>query len=53
MAERKVEEVVVSDFLGLLKSCEFARYTPTSDVMMKQDYEKAVVVISNIDKQIQ
>ena len=53
LAERKVEEVVVSDFLGLLKSCEFARYTPTSDVMMKQDYEKAVVVISNIDKQIQ
>ena len=53
LAERKVEEVVVSDFLGLLKSCEFARYTPTSDVMMKQDYEKAVGVISNIDKQIQ
>jgi hypothetical protein len=53
LAERKVEEVVVSDFVGLLKSCEFARYTPTSDVMMKQDYEKAVGVISNIDKQIQ
>jgi hypothetical protein len=53
LAERKVEEVVVSDFVGLLKSCEFARYTPTSDVTIKQDYEKAVDVISNIDKQIQ
>ena len=53
LAERKVEEVVVSDFVGLLKSCEFARYTPTSDVTIKQDYEKAVGVISNIDKQIQ
>ena len=53
LAERKVKELVVSDFMGLLKSCEFARYTPTSDVMMKQDYEKAVGVISNIDKQIQ
>ena len=53
LAERKVKEVVISDFIGLLKSCEFARYTPTSDVMMKQDYEKAVGVISNIDKQIQ
>ena len=53
LAERKVEEVVISDFVGLLKSCEFARYTPTSDVTIKQDYEKAVDVISNIDKQIQ
>ncbi|MFT4801634.1 MAG: hypothetical protein ACI93N_001409 [Flavobacteriaceae bacterium] len=53
LAERKVEEVMVSDFVGLLKSCEFARYTPTSDVTIKQDYEKAVDVISNIDKQIQ
>lgn len=53
LIERKVEETVVSDFVGLLKSCEFARYTPTSDVAIKQDYEKAVNVISNIDKQIQ
>lgn len=53
LIERKVEENVVSDFVGLLKSCEFARYTPTSDVTIKQDYEKAVGVISNIDKQIQ
>ncbi len=53
LIERKVEETVVSDFVGLLKSCEFARYTPTSDVTIKQDYEKAVNVISNIDKQIQ
>ena len=53
LAERKVKEVVISDFMGLLKSCEFARYTPTSDVTIKQDYKKAVGVISNIDKQIQ
>ena len=52
LAERKVKELVVLDFIALLKSCEFARYTPTSDVMMKQDYEKAIEVISNIDKQI-
>ena len=53
LAERKVKEVVISDFIGLLKSCEFARYTPTSNVTIKQDYKKAVGVISNIDKQIQ
>lgn len=52
LSERDVEPEVVTEFVGLLKSCEFARYTPTSNVTIKQDYEKAVSVISNIDKQI-
>ena len=53
LSDRKVEENVVSDFEGLLKSCEFARYTPTSNVAIQQDYDKAVKVISTIDKQFQ
>lgn len=53
LSDRKVEENVVSDFEGLLKSCEFARYTPTSNVTIQQDYDKAVKVISSIDKQFQ
>ena len=53
LSNRKVEENVVSDFEGLLKSCEFARYTPTSNVAIQQDYDKAVKVISSIDKQFQ
>ena len=46
-----VKEEVVSEFINLLKSCEFARYTPTSNVTIQQDYKKSVLVISNIDKQ--
>ncbi|HET8753501.1 MAG TPA: BatD family protein [Salinimicrobium sp.] len=42
----------VSQFNELLQSCEFARYTPTSNVAIKQDYEKAVHTISEIDKQV-
>jgi hypothetical protein len=53
LTDRKVEKNVVSDFEGLLKSCEFARYTPTSNVAIQQDYNKAVKVISIIDKQYQ
>ena len=53
LTDRKVEKNVVSDFEGLLKSCEFARYTPTSDVAIQKDYNKAVKVISSIDKQFQ
>ena len=53
LTDRKVEKNVVSDFEGLLKSCEFARYTPTSDVAIQKDYNKAIKVISSIDKQFQ
>ena len=53
LTDRKVEKNVVLDFEGLLKSCEFARYTPTSDVAIQKDYNKAVKVISSIDKQFQ
>ena len=51
LSNSNVDEGVVSEFIGLLKSCEFARYTPTSNVTIQLDYKKAVGVISNIDKQ--
>ncbi|GAB5400924.1 MAG: BatD family protein [Aureisphaera sp.] len=53
LLERKVDLGVVGNFTDLLKSCEFARYTPTSNVTIQKDYETAVGTISNIDKQIQ
>lgn len=49
---RKVEADTVLDFEKLLKSCELARYTPTSDVAIEKDYKKAIETISLIDKQI-
>lgn len=52
LAERGVDSTKVSEFIGLLKSCEFARYTPTSNVAIQTDYNKAVQVISSIDKEI-
>ena len=52
LEERGVSEPTVAEFLELLKSCEFARYAPASNVAMRQDYEKAVRVISEIDKQV-
>lgn len=53
LAGRAVMPSVVDDFLNLLKSCEYARYTPASDVTIREDYELAVKTISNIDKQLQ
>ncbi|NND62847.1 MAG: protein BatD [Flavobacteriaceae bacterium] len=53
LKEHKVNAEVISEFDSLLKSCEFARYTPASNVTIQKDYDLAVKTISNIDKQFQ
>lgn len=50
--EKNVDPVTANDFIELLKSCEFARYTPSSNVEMQQDYERAARIISALDKQL-
>jgi HEPN domain-containing protein len=52
LQNKSVEENAVSQFLDLLKNCEMARYSPFSNVEIQQDYDKAVNVISLIDRQI-
>ena len=52
LTTRGVDRETVARFIKLLESCEFARYTPASNVTMKQDYDEAVEVISEIDKQV-
>ncbi|SDK83184.1 Oxygen tolerance [Salinimicrobium catena] len=52
LSTRRVDANTVTQFIKLLESCEFARYTPASNVAMRQDYDKAVEVISEIDKQV-
>lgn len=52
LSQRNVSSETIANFIGLLESCEFARYTPASDVAMNKDFEKAGQTISQIDKQI-
>lgn len=52
LASNGAGEDTVTEFIALLNSCELARYTPSSNVAMQQDYEKAVGVIAQIDKQL-
>ncbi len=52
LSEKNVDETTSEGFVGLLKNCEMARYSPFSDVQMQQDYNKASEVISQLDKQI-
>ena len=52
LLEKGAKPETVKDFIDLTENCEFARYAPFSSVAIKQDYEKAVTVISELEKQI-
>lgn len=51
LLSNNVENQVVDDFIAILKSCELARYSPSSKAAMEEDYQKSADVISKIDKQ--
>ena len=52
LEQKKVDDTTSQGFIGLLKNCEMARYSPFSDVQMREDYDKASEVISYLDKQL-
>ncbi|WP_394330615.1 BatD family protein [Flavobacterium suncheonense] len=52
LVSKKAQAETVTDFMTLMKNCEFARYAPSTSVAMQQDYDKAVSVISELSKQI-
>jgi len=61
MSKDKIREILLSKnanpetvqaFLNLTENCEYARYAPASSVAIHQDYEKAVAIISDLEKQI-
>ena len=52
MTEKNIESKSIKLFIKLIENCEYARYTPASNVAINNDYEDAVNVISEIDNQI-
>ncbi len=52
LLSRNVKVEAVNTFIDLTKNCEFARYAPSSSVAIQQDYDKAVAIISELEKQI-
>ena len=52
LLKRKVNEQTINEFKLVLDNCDYARYAPSTEVMMKQEYEKAKEVIAKIDKQL-
>lgn len=52
LLSRNAKEETVLAFSKIMDSCEFARYAPSSDSAMQQDYDSAVAVITALEKQI-
>ena len=52
LQDKGVDVETINELVAVLNDCDFARYTPTTNVMMKQEYEKAIDVITKIDKQL-
>jgi len=49
---RGTDQATVDAFIQVLKDCDFGRYTPTTNVMMVQEYEKAKALITQLEKQL-
>ena len=52
LLEKNAKPETVTEFINLTENCEFARYAPYSSVAIQQDFDKAVSVISDLEKQI-
>lgn len=53
LASKNANPETIANFINLTENCEFARYAPSSAVAIQQDYDKAVTIISELEKQIQ
>lgn len=51
LQNKNVEMTDITSFIEVFDSCDSARYSPVSTVEMNEDYEKARLVITQIDKQ--
>ena len=52
LLSKNVDLATVSQFISLTENCELARYAPSTSVSIQHDYEKAVEIISNLEKQL-
>ncbi len=49
---KQIDNTTVKSFIEVLNDCDFARYTPITNVQMEEEYEKAKQVITQLDKQL-
>jgi len=49
---KSIDKLSTENFVKLLEDCELARYSPSTLVRMKEDFENAIKTIALIDKQL-
>ena len=52
LLSRNASPETVIDFIALTENCELARYALTSSSAIQNDFDKAVLIISDLEKQI-
>lgn len=52
LLSRNANPETVIDFIALTENCELARYAPASSTSIQNDFDKAVEIISALEKQI-
>ena len=52
LLSRKANPQAVNDFISLTENCEIARYAPSSSATIQHDFDRAVVIISELEKHI-
>jgi hypothetical protein len=52
LLSRKAGAQTVNDFIELTENCELARFAQSSSASIQQDFDKAVMIISDLEKQI-
>jgi len=52
LQEKNSQASSISAFVSILEKCEAARYAPSSNVTMQEDFDLAVQIIAALDREI-
>ena len=52
LQQKEVDDAVIKDFIAVLNDCDFARYSPFTDVEMQREYEQAKQILVKLDKKL-
>lgn len=52
LQQKNANESSITQFMALMNDCEFARYAPATDVAMNNDFDRAIEIITDLEKQL-
>lgn len=52
LQQRNASETTINQFMELMNDCEFARYAPATDTAMNNDFDRAIEIITELEKQL-